>query len=358
MFYNLFENLPDEEFEITVLNRCVYLTDDLYSVHYKGQKKRLWFLYDEFSGNFCDRVKQRLHNKISRYWIPLWLKTKKYDIAIAAQEGVYAEFVSQKVNADRKLLWIHNDFRIAHWTTRFFESTEKEKKCYSRFDKIVCVSEDVRDSMLEVFGKMDNLTVAYNPIDTNEIDRKLKEKSVQRDRSPLFVCVGRLVEQKGYDRLLPICKKLKDMGYKYNVWILGEGNERSKLERMIVDYRLDNVKLLGNQSNPYVYMKAADWLLCTSRHEGFNMTLHEAIYCGTPIITTNNAGAKELLGDSRYGIVLENSDEAIEKGIMRVLDNVSLQEKYRAAAIERKPFISLEKRMDRLYALLCDKLPI
>ena len=354
VFYSLFANLPDDEFEITVLNKCVYLTDDLFTIHYKGQKARRWFLYDEFSKEFIARTRQRIHNRISKYTIPLWLKTRRYDIAIAAQEGFYAEFVLQKVNADRKLLWIHNDLRIAHWTTRFFESTEKEKACYEKFDQVVCVSKDVRNSMIEVFGPMDNLVVAYNPIDTDEIDKKLREKTIPRRAVPLFVCVGRLAEQKGYDRLLPICKKLNDEGYKFEVWILGEGSERPKLEKMLKNYRLDNVLLFGNQSNPFPYMKAADWLLCTSRHEGFNMTLHEAIYCGTPVITTDNAGAKELLGENEFGIILENTDEAIMDGMKRVLDDESLQRKYAFAASKRKSFVDLKERMDVICSLLCN----
>ena len=345
VFYNLFENLPDDEYEITVLNKCVYLTDDLQVIHYKGQKKRLWLLYDEFSKSLLSQTKQRIHNKISKFTIPLWLKTKRFDIAIAAQEGPYADFVIRYVHADRKLLWIHNDLRVAHWTGRFFESTQKERECYSKFDKVICVSNDVRDSMVEVFGQMEDLAVAYNPIDTNEIDRKLKGKSIPRDTVPLFVCVGRLVEQKGFDRLLPICKELNDSGYSYNVWILGEGSERPRLEQMIKDFQLDNVHLLGNQSNPYVYMKAANWLLCTSRHEGFNMTLHEAIYCGTPVITTDNAGAKELLGENEFGIVLNNDDESIKNGLLMVLNDPSLQQRYHTAALERKSFVSLEQRM-------------
>lgn len=92
-------------------------------------------------------------------------------------------------------------------------------------------------------------------------------------------------------------------------------------------------------------MKQADWLLCVSRHEGFNMVLHEAIYCECPIVTTLNAGTEEFLGDSEYGIVLDNTDEAIEKGMRKVLTNREIREKYYNAAKERKKTVSIEERM-------------
>ena len=345
VFYNLFNNLPDNEYQITVLNYCAYLSDDIKSVFYKGQKHRYWFFYDEWSQKPVQKFFQRVHNKLMPVILPIWLKMKRFDIAIAAQEGMYAKFVDENIRAKRKLLWIHNDMMLCRFTEKYFESSQEEKACYEHFDGVACVSDSVRQSMHARFGKMSNLYVVYNPIDTNEIDRKLLEKLPQREKDTLFVCVGRLVEQKGFDRLLPICKKLNEEGFKYTVWILGEGSDREKLEQFIQKNALSNVKLLGNQKNPFVYMKQADWLLCVSRHEGFNMVLHEAVYCECPIITTMNAGTKELLGNSQYGIVLENSDQAIEDGMRQVLENKELRNKYYLAVLERKDFVSLDGRM-------------
>lgn len=348
VFYNLFNNLPDGEYQITVLNYCAYLTDDLKSVFYKGQKHRYWFYYDEWSNKPIKKFLQRVHNKLMPALLPIWLKMQRFDIAIAAQEGMYAKFVDENIRAKRKLLWIHNDMMLCRFTEKYFESPREEKSCYEHFDGVACVSDSVRQSMLARFGEMNNLYVVYNPIDTNEIDIKLEENLPERGKETLFVCVGRLVEQKGFDRLLPVCKKLNDEGFKYTVWILGEGSDREKLESYIQKNRLYNVKLLGNQKNPFVYMKQADWLLCVSRHEGFNMVLHEAVYCECPIITTVNAGTKEFLGESQYGIVLENSDQAIEDGMQEVLSNKEIRDKYYLAALKRKDFVSLDGRMEKI----------
>ena len=145
---------------------------------------------------------------------------------------------------------------------------------------------------------------------------------------------------------------MNEEGLQYKVWIVGDGEDRPKLERYIEENSLENISLLGKQGNPFAYMAQADWLLCVSRHEGFNMVLHEAIYCGVPVITTINAGTEELLGQSQYGIVLDNTDAAIEEGMRRVLQDNSLREKYSLAAQERKSFISLDERITQIYRFL------
>lgn len=352
VFYNLFQNLPDNKYEITVLNYVVYLTNDLKQVKYKGQKKRLWFYYDEISTKPFIRFIQRIHNKIMPTLLPVLLKLQKYDIAIAAQEGMYAKFVEKNIRAKKKLLWIHNDMLLCRFTEKHFSSPTEERQCYLQFDKVVCVSESVKDTMLKRFGEMGNLCVCFNPIDTNEIDCLLREGIPNRPKETLFVCVGRLVEQKGFDRLLPICKKLNDEGFRYHVWIIGEGEDRKKLEAYISDNNLSNVELLGYKSNPFIYMKCADWFLCVSRFEGFNMTLQEATYCGTPIITTLCAGAQELLSNNEFGIIVDNSEAAIDSILHSVLSDKEINKTFKKRIMLRKSFVALNERIKRIDGIM------
>lgn len=352
VFFNLLNNLPREKYDVTVLNQMAYLTNDIYAGLYPDHVKRRWLYYDEFAPGGLKRFFQRVHNFLMPRLYPVLLKLRRFDTAIAAQEGVYARFVSEKVRADRKLLWIHNDLRICHWTENCFTSDQEEGDCYHGFDKVVCVSAAVADSMKSVFGQMDNLCVCYNPIDTVEIDRKAAEAMPERSARPLFVAVGRLADQKGFDRLLRICGRLNEKGYAYDVWIVGDGENREQLTAQIAQDGLANVRLLGNQDNPFSFMKVADWLICTSRHEGFNMVLHEAVWCGTPAITTDNAGARELLGNNEYGIITENNEDAFFDAMCRVLEQPQLREHYREAVARRRAFIDLAGRIAAIEEIL------
>jgi len=352
VFCNLLNNLPVEKYDITVLSHIAYLNNDLNAGLYPSNVRRRWLYYDEFADHGWMRLRQRLHNYIMPRFYPKWLKLQHFDTAIAAQEGMYATFIDQNLRAKNKLLWIHNDMRLCHWTRREFGSSEAECACYRRFSKVVCVSKSVAESMEAVFGRMDNLCVCYNPIDTNEIERKISEFQVERDTVPLFVAIGRLAEQKGFDRLLRICRRLNKDGYNYQVLILGEGEKRGDLEAELAKGGLENVRLLGNQPNPFPYMKAADWLICTSRHEGFNMVLHEAIWCGTPIVTTDNAGTRELLGANTYGIVTPNEEDAFYEAMCRILQDGSLLQHYRTMVSKRQNFIDLPGRIDAIEKIL------
>lgn len=352
VFYNLLNNISTEKYDVTVLSYVAYLKDDLDIQLYPSNVKRHWLYYDQLSKNCFKRLFQRIHNHVYPKLCKFFICFQKYDTAIAAQEGMYADFVNKYVHANKKLLWIHNDMSLCHWTKQYFGDLKNEITCYKEFDNIVCVSEDVKKSMIDTFGIMNNLVVRYNPIDTNEIETKKMEFIIQHPSSPLFVAVGRLAKQKGYDRLLNICKKLRDDGFDFCVWILGDGEERANLERLISENNLTQVTLLGNQKNPFPYIMAADWVICTSRHEGFNMVLHEAVWCGTPIITTNNAGAHELLGDNKYGIITENDDEAFYNALKKVLTDPSIATFYRKAVAKRRNFIDIKERIEKIEELL------
>ena len=352
VFHTLLNNMPMEMYDITVLSVMGYLSSDFDCELYPKSVRRHCLMWDEFSKNFYKRVCQKIHNRFFPWLYKQYLKYKHYDIAIAAQEGNYARFIFTKVKAKRKVLWIHNDLRVCHWTGYQFNNYHEEASLYRKFDKVICVSSQVAQGMNEVFGKMDNICVCYNPINITEIEHKIKVSLPKHPDVIWFVCVGRLAYQKGYDRLLEVCRRLNEEGYKFHISILGEGEDRHKIEDLIREYHIHNVELCGNQTNPFKYIKAADWFLQTSRHEGFGLALYESAYCGTPVITTDVAGAKELLGDSEYGIVTANSTDGIYLAMKRVLDNTMEQEIFRTKIRKIAKTISMQSRIDEIMHIL------
>lgn len=353
VFHTLLNNLPINEYDITVLSVMGYLTDDFDAHLYPKDVKRYCLMWDEFSKkSLARRVIQKIHNRIFPWYYRHVLKFKKYDIAIAAQEGSYARFIIDHVKANKKFLWIHNDIMQCHWTVNQFENIATEEACYQKFDKIICVSNMVAQSMKKLFANLQNICVCYNPIDTKAIDNKLKAPEPEHPECTWFICIGRLAYQKGFDRLINVCNKLTKESYKFKVSILGEGEERLTLKKMINDLNLPNIELLGNQSNPFIYIKSADWFLQTSRHEGFGLALYESAYCGTPVISTDVAGAKELLGDSKYGIITENNEKGIYTAMKQVLDNPDIRIQYKSAIGERTHIVNLEERINEILQVI------
>jgi hypothetical protein len=103
----------------------------------------------------------------------------------------------------------------------------------------------------------------------------------------------------------------------------------------------DSVTLLGFHKNPYQYVVRCDLYVCSSWREGFSTSVTESLVVGTPVVSTNCSGAKELLGDhDEYGFVVVNSEEGIYQGMRRMLADPALLTHYKAQAKLRGTFFS------------------
>lgn len=266
-----------------------------------------------------------------------WLHVKDdYDIECAYLEMGATKVMAASTNKRaKKLAWVHCDLKKKVSDTKAF--VKKTAKWYRKFDKVVCVSRNVRESFVELYGEIPESVVVYNTIADEEILRKSGAPvQTPQKRKTTLVAVGRLAPEKGFDRLLRVSKQLKEEGREHDLWIVGEGPERSKLESLIQQYKLtDSVKLLGFCENPYPIMRMADIYVCSSWYEGLSTTVIEALLLGKPIVTTDCGGMDELLGDSEYGLITANNTEDLHNGLKRLLSNPKLGEAYANKALER-----------------------
>ena len=123
------------------------------------------------------------------------------------------------------------------------------------YNKIFTVSDYVGDIFVKKFGKefKEKVMTQYNPVDSLEIEKKSKEKMNEEYQAKIkLISIGRLVNQKGYDRLISVVKELKNKFDNFEIWVLGDGEKRKELEKYIEKYELeDYFKLKGFKNNPY-----------------------------------------------------------------------------------------------------------
>lgn len=270
-------------------------------------------------------------------WIyPLYIRGN-YDVEVAYLECGPTKFLWGSSMRDiLKLAWVHCDLH-----RRGIPATARLRRIYQSYDRVVCVSESVRESFVRVFGSEPPACVLHNVNDEILIRTRAEAFVPSMPDVFTFVCVGRLSKEKGLDRLLQACAQLEKMGEVFRLLILGDGPEREKLRTLRNQLRLENhITFLGYQENPYPYMKAADCILCSSYYEGMSTVVTEALILGKPVLTTRCAGMEELLGDSEYGLIVENSSGGIFRGMHTFLANPSLCQHYSNAAAQRSHLFS------------------
>lgn len=346
---NLVNNMDRTKFDITVL-----------SLFDEGVNKQ--FLDKNITYRYAFKKAIRGNSHLMKLLRPETLHAlivkDHYDIEVAYLEGPSARVVSGCTAPDTKLVcWIHVEQHTAKVASASFRSVKEAQRCYGKFQKIISVSETVEQTFRESLQVNSSYQVLYN---TNESEKilRLAQEAVKtpdfRDGSFYWCGVGKLVPNKGFDRMLHIQKRLLSEGYRVKLLILGAGWQQKDLEKWCTEHNLsDTVMFLGYQTNPYQYVAKCDLFVCASYAEGFSTAATEALIVGTPVCTVEVSGMREMLGeDSQYGLIVPNDEEALYQGIKSLLDQPERLAEYRRKAAVRGKIFSTHETVEAVQEML------
>ena len=292
------------------------------------------------------------------------LKGKKYDVEFAAIHGFRDEILDSPQKSSKKLIWIHNDLK----KTEFHNYTDEEFRKFFGFDKIMVISEKIQQDF-EVLAKneeeKEKIVRIYNPLDTEEILRKSEvgslkmedgsSKPTTRNSEPVFISVGTVFPQKGFDRLLKVHKRLWEEGFPHKIQILGDGYDFENIKKLQQDLGVsETATLFGFTDNPYPYFKNADFYILSSRYEGFPTVLFEAISLKKRIIATDVSGVKEMLEDGKLGLIVENSEDGIYDGMKKALQNPEDFHQYETELENYEMPFNLENSVNAIVKIIDD----
>lgn len=274
-----------------------------------------------------------------------------YDIEVSYLEGPSARIIAGCPNMEtRRYCWIHSNHFSMEEVTKPFRNEKEAKRCYTSFDKIICVSQYIKENFCQWIPVREKCRVLYNAVESNVILKKSKEDApeIVQDGSIKLVAAGTLKEVKGFERLLHIIKQLVGDGEKVHLYLLGKGPLEKELKNYIKNNRLEKyVTMLGYQINPYKYVAKSDIFVCSSYSEGFSTAVTEALIVGTAICTVDVSGMNEMLGENNeYGIVTENSEEGLYQGLKVLLNDKEKLEKYKQKAYIRGKIFSVVKTVN------------
>lgn len=270
------------------------------------------------------------------------LKLGSYDLVICFKETFFARIFSKMKS--HKILWIHNLLykrkyevnsfreRVSVWLNK--KHLKIVQNSYNNFDTVVCVSDAAKNAYLDVLhdGRMpeQEIRILYNAVDLSELNRKAKEPIADLPQGQTnFILITRTSPEKRTDRLINAASRLKDEGYNFHIYIIGEGMDSGVMMKTVSDLALsDTVTLMGRTGNPYPYILQCKWSLCVSERESFSLTLLESMALNTPVITTDCGGPRDIVDGGKYGLLVENSGDGVYEGLKAVLNDSSLSVKY------------------------------
>lgn len=228
-----------------------------------------------------------------------------------------------------------------------------------RADMVISVSKGVEKDLIENYNvKSSKVSTIYNPVITQEFSERLNDEVVDfhfTNNKKYIISVGRLVYSKRIDLLIDAFLLVKQSMNDVHLIIIGDGSELENLKKQVSDYGIDeSVSFLGFKENPLPYIKQSDVFVLTSDYEGFGNVLVEALYCETPVISSNClSGPSEILEDGKYGILInhQNPKEYSEQ-IIKILS----EEQMLDASYKNRAYDFYDSKIIGQYEEIIDKL--
>ncbi|WP_338948662.1 glycosyltransferase [Fusobacterium nucleatum] len=319
------DNGKDNALEKYINSKIIYLKDFNYILKIRklreNRKKSLW---SRIKYNFAiSKEKKYADEKFLQIY-----KEYKPDIVIDFDSSLTK--IIDKLDLSKNLVWIHSS--IENWKKKKSKINRFVDRI-SKYDKIVCICKEMKEDLIRLKSSLRNrVDFLYNPIDFDKIKKLSEENFYEEDKKILenkyLLSIARLdCIPKDFETLFKAYEKAKKDGYDGKLYIIGDGPDKEKVEKLKEDnvYK-DEIILLGRKENPYNWLKKADKLILSSRYEGFAMVTLEGLCLGKNVIASNcKTGPKEILADNRGKlfkvgdyltlakyIVLENNKEDLK----------------------------------------------
>ena len=242
----------------------------------------------------------------------------RYHIAVAYVQGYVALFVDRCVTADKKILFYH---------TSTNDTPEIHNDVIPRYDSVAALHESQKALIEEWYpAARGKVKIVENYTDKDTIAAQSMEFTIPEADKTVICSCGRFAPVKGFDMAVSAAKILKEKGFDFLWYFVGDGPERQRLESRIGEYGLENnIIITGMQKNPYPYMAGCDVYVQPSREEALGLTILEAHRLNKPVISTATVGGNKLVESGRNGVICEINPVAIAESIINLVNDT---EKY------------------------------
>lgn len=261
---------------------------------------------------------------VAKFTTPLLPSLKrlgKYDLAISFLTP--HNIVKDKINAKKKIAWIHTDYTIST------VNEQAELPVWDTFDNIISISPDVTKTFTQAFPTLKDKIIEIENILSPAFVKAQSESFVPNEMLGDFIkicSVGRFCEAKNYDNVPFVAQILKSKGLKFKWYIIGFGDDRLIRQNIAATGTDDCVIILGKKDNPYPYIAAADIYAQPSRYEGKSVTVREAQILCRPVLVTNYPTATSQVNNGKDGIICAMDNASIADAIYKLASNEDLRQ--------------------------------
>ena len=314
---------------------------------YKGKKAAVKRVSELGLGD--NDVAIEYNHKYTAKYMPK-ISDKEYDLAISFLTPHY--FVTQKVNAKKKVAWIHTDY------SRVEMDRESQLVMYSNYDKIASISDKAAEKFVRIFPSLKDKVITIQNILPEKYINKITdeftvENEISNDGSIKLLSIGRFCTAKNFDNIPEICKLIRNQGVNIKWYIIGYGGDEQLIKDKIAEFNMqDYVIVLGKKENPYPYIKACDIYIQPSRYEGKCVAVCEAQILNKPVIITNYATSASQLTDGYDGVIVPMDNQDCAEGIIQLLNNKELM--HRLSENTKTVDYANSKEVEKLYSIMGD----
>jgi glycosyltransferase involved in cell wall biosynthesis len=212
------------------------------------------------------------------------------------------------------------------------------RRRYPELDALVVLTDDDLRSYGEVLAGSTRLSRIPNAVP--KLDGPLSDLT-----KPVVLAAGRLMNQKGFDRLIPAFAAVARSHPEWTLRICGNGPKRRSLRKLVAEHGLeDNIVLAGAVSDMGAEMAGASMFVLSSRFEGLPMVMLEAMSKGLPVVSFDcPTGPAEVIEDGRTGILVPEGDEdALGRAMLELVEDEERRARLGAAALARSADYSLD----------------
>ncbi|MFN4971668.1 MAG: glycosyltransferase [Bacteroidota bacterium] len=257
------------------------------------------------------------------------IRKGEYDLAVSFCEG-YNTLLLGKIKSRFKacVQWLQVDVRNHEATF----NPQAFDKAIQHMDAFVGVSAQTLEGFnkrYEKYGlKHMPQHVVYNPVDVDRIHKLAAEPFADFSKFT-FIAIGRLQQQKRFDRLIQAHAMLVKKGYDIQTIILGKGELQKSLADLCHKLNVhESVRFEGFQPNAYTWLKKADVFVLSSDYEGFPGVVCEAMTLSKPIVATTITGTVELLENGRWGLLTDTNSVSLADAMERMLTDDTLRKRF------------------------------